>query len=103
MRIARCSVRMAGFPAIKTLDDYDYSFAMGAPTNMLDELATLRFVERCENAVLLDPSRGGQDPSGYCHWLCRHRIRHQDQVHHCRRSHAATLKPPGARSVTTQP
>ncbi|AIO36884.1 istB-like ATP binding family protein [Burkholderia cenocepacia] len=41
-----------GFPAIKTLDDYDYSFAVGAPRKTIDELATLRFIERGENAVL---------------------------------------------------
>ena len=60
LRSRQTLVRMAGFPAIKTLDDYDYSFAVGAPRKMLDELATLRFVERCENAVLLGPSGVGK-------------------------------------------
>jgi DNA replication protein DnaC len=56
LRSRQTLVRMAGFPAIKTLDDYDYSFAVGAPKKMIDELATLRFIDRGENAVLLGPS-----------------------------------------------
>lgn len=51
---------MAGFHAIKNLEDYDYSFAVDAPKKSIDELATLRFVERCENAVLLGPSGVGK-------------------------------------------
>jgi DNA replication protein len=51
---------MAGFPAIQTLDDYDYSFAVGAPRQTIVELAPLRFIERGENAVLLGPSGVGR-------------------------------------------
>lgn len=51
---------MAGSLAIKTLDDYDYSFAVGDPRKMIDELSTLRFIERRENAMLLGPSRVGK-------------------------------------------
>jgi DNA replication protein DnaC len=60
VRSRQTLVRMAGFPAIKNLEDYDYSFAVGAPKKSIDELATLRFVERCENAVLLGPSGVGK-------------------------------------------
>jgi DNA replication protein DnaC len=45
--------RTAGFPAIKTLEVYDFGFATGAPRAQLLELASLSFVER---AVLLGPT-----------------------------------------------
>ena len=37
--------RLAGFPAIKTLDDFDYQFATGVKKSQIDELAGLGFVE----------------------------------------------------------
>lgn len=53
-------VRTAGFPAIKTLDDFDFGFASGVPRPQIDDLATLAFVERAENVVLLGPSGTGK-------------------------------------------
>jgi DNA replication protein DnaC len=52
--------RIAGFPAIKTLDQYDFSFATGAPRKQIMELASLAFVERAENVVFLGPSGVGK-------------------------------------------
>lgn len=52
--------RMAGFPSIKTLDDFDFMFAKGVPKKMVAELATLAFIERKENVVLLGPSGVGK-------------------------------------------
>lgn len=60
VRSRQTLVRMAGFPTIKTLDEYDYGFAVGAPKKTIEELATLRFIERSENAVLLGPSGVGK-------------------------------------------
>jgi DNA replication protein DnaC len=60
VRSRQTLVRMAGFPTIKTLDDYDYGFAVGAPKKVIEELATLRFVDRSQNAVLLGPSGVGK-------------------------------------------
>ena len=51
---------MAGFPAIKTLDQYDFGFATGAPRKQIMELASLAFVERAENVVFLGPSGVGK-------------------------------------------
>jgi DNA replication protein DnaC len=52
--------RVAGFPAIKTLDQYDFIFATGAPRKQIMELASLAFVERGENVVFLGPSGVGK-------------------------------------------
>jgi DNA replication protein DnaC len=52
--------QMAGFPAIKTLDDFDFEFAQGVPKKQILELASLNFVERRENIVLLGPSGVGK-------------------------------------------
>jgi DNA replication protein DnaC len=52
--------KTAGFPAIKTLEQYDFGFATGAPKSMINELTSLAFIERAENVVLLDPSGVGK-------------------------------------------
>ena len=52
--------RTAGFPALKTLEAYDFAFATGAPRAQIQELASLGFVERAENLVLLGPSGTGK-------------------------------------------
>ena len=52
--------RTAGFPALKTLEAYDFTFATGAPHSQILELASLSFVERAENIVRLGPSGNGK-------------------------------------------
>ena len=52
--------RLAGFPAIKTLEEFDYGFAAGVKNSQIDELAGLGFVERQENVVLVGPSGVGK-------------------------------------------
>jgi len=59
-RSATMLARTAGFPAIKTLADYDFGFATGAPKAQIQELAKLSFVERAENVVMLGPSGTGK-------------------------------------------
>ncbi len=53
-------VKMAGFPALKLLDDYDFKVAVGTPRKQVQELASLAFVNRRENVVLLGPSGVGK-------------------------------------------
>lgn len=52
--------KMAGFPMLKTLHDFDFTFATGVPKNKIKELATLTFIERSENLVFLGPSGVGK-------------------------------------------
>jgi DNA replication protein DnaC len=52
--------RLAGFPVIKTLDDFDYGFAKGIKKSRMDELAGLSFIARNENVVLVGPSGVGK-------------------------------------------
>jgi DNA replication protein DnaC len=52
--------RLAGFPAVKTLDAFDYDFAVGVKRAQIDELASLSFIARNENIVLVGPSGVGK-------------------------------------------
>lgn len=45
--------RMANFPYVKTLADFDWSFQPSVPRGRIEELATLAFMERGENVVLV--------------------------------------------------
>ena len=53
-------LKFAGLPAVKTLEQYDFVFATGAPREQLHDLASLVFIERTENIVLLGPSGVGK-------------------------------------------
>ena len=48
-------LKLARFPWLKTLDQFDFDFQPSVDRKMLRELAGLSFVERTENVVLLGP------------------------------------------------
>jgi DNA replication protein DnaC len=52
--------RSACFPVIKTLDRYDFAFAIGVTCTQITELASLAFVEHAERVVLFGPSSVGK-------------------------------------------
>ena len=52
--------RMAGFPAVKTLEQFDFEAAAGVPKARIQELAGLAFIERRENIIFLGPSGTGK-------------------------------------------
>ena len=73
--------KTAGFPTIKTLEQYDFGFATGAPKSMINELTSLAFIERAENVVLLGTQRRRQDTPGHRDRLQGDAIRNQDALY----------------------
>jgi len=59
-RVRQALLKIATLPAVKTLESYDFTFATGAPKTQIQELASLSFIERTENIVLLGPSGVGK-------------------------------------------
>lgn len=53
-------MKLATLPAVKTLEQFDFSFASGVPRAQVTELAGLAFVDRAENVVFLGPSGVGK-------------------------------------------
>ena len=53
-------LKLATLPAVKTIEQYDFGFASGAPRSQIQELGSLTFIERAENIVLLGPSGVGK-------------------------------------------
>lgn len=53
-------LKLATMPAVKTLEQFDWGLAGGAPKAQITELAHLAFVQRAENVVLLGPSGVGK-------------------------------------------
>ena len=53
-------VKLATFPSVKTLEEFDFKAAEGVPKARMQELAGLAFIERRENVILLGPSGTGK-------------------------------------------
>ncbi len=52
-RSKKILTKLASFPAIKTLEQFDYTFSVGVNRKQIEELATLGFIKRNENIILL--------------------------------------------------
>ncbi len=52
--------KQATLPAVTTLEQFDFTFAVGVSKPQVMELASLAFIERAENVVLLGPSGVGK-------------------------------------------
>ena len=59
-RAAETIVRLAGFPARKTLESFDFAFQPSINRAQVVELASCAFVERAENVILLGPPGVGK-------------------------------------------
>ena len=53
-------LRMAAFPTVKRLDEFDFTFNPSINQKLLLELSSLLFIERHENILLLGPSGVGK-------------------------------------------
>ena len=60
LRVKTTLTKFAGFPAIKTLEQFDYNFTVGVNSKQIDELASLEFIKRNENIILLGESGVGK-------------------------------------------
>jgi len=52
--------KMAGFPTIKTLEQFDFDFTVGVNRRQIEELSNLGFIKRNENIILLGQSGVGK-------------------------------------------
>jgi len=59
-RAAETIARLAGFPARKTLEEFDFVFQASVSKKQVAELGSCAFVERAENVVLLGPPGVGK-------------------------------------------
>jgi DNA replication protein DnaC len=53
-------VKLATFPVVKTLEQFDFDAAPGVPKERMHELSGMAFIERRENVILLGPSGVGK-------------------------------------------
>jgi DNA replication protein DnaC len=53
-------LKLARFPWIKTLDQFDFSFQPSIDKKVIRELSTLAFVDRAENVIILGPPGVGK-------------------------------------------
>jgi len=71
-RAAKARLKMSNLPVVKTLEGFDAVHVDGITGKQLTELATLAFLERKENVVLMGPSGLGKSHIlyGLCYRSC---------------------------------
>lgn len=71
--------KLAGFPAIKTIEQFDYTFTIGVNSKQIEELASLNFVKKHENIIFLGQPGVGKThlaiALGYKAVLHRYKVR----------------------------
>jgi IstB-like ATP binding protein len=82
-------LRYARFPFRKTIEDFDFEFQPSIDRKLVEDLATLRFIEENRPILFLGQTRMWQDASrrrarhprrrGRLAWLLHHRRRHDHQ------------------------
>lgn len=59
-RASEFNIRVAGFPFIRTLDEFDFDFQPSINKKEVLDLATLRFIEEKKNVLLIGSSGVGK-------------------------------------------
>lgn len=59
-RAINAYVKVAGFPFIKTIKDFDFSYQPSLNKTLIHDLATCRFLEKKENIVFIGTPGGGK-------------------------------------------
>ncbi len=59
-RASEFNIRIAGFPFIRTLDEFDFDFQPSINKNEISDLATVKFIEEKKNILFLGPSGVGK-------------------------------------------
>lgn len=59
-RASEFNIRIAGFPFIRTLDEFDFDFQPSINKNEMLDLATVKFIEEKKNILFLGPSGVGK-------------------------------------------
>ena len=60
INITNHSVKMAGFPRVKTLEEFDFEYQPSINRNQIEELNSLRFIDKQENIVFYGNSGVGK-------------------------------------------
>lgn len=61
-------LKVAGFPHLKELKDFDFSFQENINKEQIIDFANHRFIQQCENIVFLGNSGVGKNSFSYIDW-----------------------------------
>lgn len=67
-RASEFNIKVAHFPFIRTLGDFDFNFQSSINKNEILDLGTLRFIDEKKNILFVGSPRCWQNASFSCYW-----------------------------------